>query len=70
MLGQEDLEKSLGGVENMFVSVSHLLITLNCSANFTIYCYKVQNLSSSTKYQCRFSSYLGHEVQGMLFQHH
>ena len=44
LLGQEDLEKSLGGMENMFVSLSHLLITINCSANFAIYCYKVCKL--------------------------
>jgi hypothetical protein len=25
---------------NIVVSVSHLLITINCSTNFIIYCYK------------------------------
>ena len=38
---ESNLEQTLGQNMNLVVSLSHLLITVNCSANFSIYCYKV-----------------------------
>ena len=40
LLGNK-LKQTWGNNMNRVVSLSHLLITLNCSANFSIYCYKV-----------------------------
>ena len=40
LLGNK-LKQTWGNNMNLVVSLSHLLITLNCSANFSIYCYKV-----------------------------
>ena len=38
---ESNLEQTLGKSENLIISLSHFLITFNCSANFAIYCYKV-----------------------------
>ena len=38
---ERNLEQTLGKSENLVISLSHFLITFNCSANFAIYCYKV-----------------------------
>ena len=39
---ESNIEQTWGPNMNIVVSLSHLLITINCSANFAIYCYKVQ----------------------------
>jgi hypothetical protein len=38
---ENKLKQTWGNNMNLVVSLSHLLITFNCSANFSIYCYKV-----------------------------